>query len=248
MNAVEVEHVSVRFNLASEQVSSLKEYMIKLTRRQLLFHEFFALQDISFTLPKGESLGIVGKNGSGKSTLLKVVAGVYAPHWGSVRVSGVIAPLIELGAGFDGELTARENIFLNGALFGYDRKHMRERFEEIIDFAELWDFVDVPVRNYSSGMAARLGFAAATMIKPEILICDEILSVGDAGFRKKCETKMNDMLSDGTTLLFVSHSAEQVKSICSRAIYLERGKLKMEGSSAKVCDYYMEAIQDAGTV
>lgn len=242
MNAVEVEHVSVRFNLASEQVSSLKEYLIKLTKRQLLFTEFFALQDVSFTLPKGESLGIVGANGSGKSTLLKVIAGVYTPYQGAVRVNGVIAPLIELGAGFDGELTARENIFLNGALFGYDRKHMQERFEEIIDFAELWDFVDVPVRNYSSGMAARLGFAAATMIKPEVLICDEILSVGDARFQQKCEAKMNHMLSDGTTLLFVSHSADQVKNICSQAIYLERGRLKMSGNAAKVCDYYMETI------
>lgn len=246
MNAVEVEHVSIRFNLASEQVSSLKEYLIKLTKKQLLFTEFYALQDISFTLPKGESLGIVGVNGSGKSTLLKVIAGIYMPYQGSVRVSGVIAPLIELGAGFDGELTARENIFLNGALFGYDRFYMQERFEEIIDFAELWEFVDVPVRNYSSGMAARLGFAVATMVKPEILICDEILSVGDARFQKKCRKKMDDMLSGGTTLLFVSHSTDQVKSICSRAIFLEHGKMKMEGNSKEVCDYYLQTINGSG--
>lgn len=246
MNAIEVEHVSIRFNLASEQVSSLKEYLIKLTKKQLLFTEFFALQDISFTLPKGESMGIVGVNGSGKSTLLKVIAGIYMPYQGSVRVNGVIAPLIELGAGFDGELTARENIYLNGALFGYDRTYMQERFEEIIDFAELWEFIDVPVRNYSSGMAARLGFAVATMVKPEILICDEILSVGDARFQKKCRKKMDDLLSGGTTLLFVSHSTDQVKSICDRAIFLEHGKMKMEGSSGEVCDYYLETISSTG--
>jgi len=248
MNAVEVEHVSIRFNLASEQVSSLKEYLIKLTKKQLLFTEFFALQDISFTVPRGESMGIVGVNGSGKSTLLKVIAGIYTPYQGSVRVNGVIAPLIELGAGFDGELTARENIFLNGSLFGYDRKYMRERFDEIIDFAELWDFVDVPVRNYSSGMAARLGFAVATMVKPEILICDEILSVGDARFQQKCRKKMDAMLSGGTTLLFVSHSTDQVKSICSRAIFLEHGKMKMAGSSDEVCDYYLETIDSTGGI
>lgn len=243
MNAIEVQNVSIRFNLASEQVSSIKEYLIKVAKKELLFSEFFALQDISFTLPRGESMGIVGVNGSGKSTLLKVIAGIYAPYRGTVKVNGVIAPLIELGAGFDGELTARENIFLNGSLFGYDRKYMQDKFEEIIDFAELWDFVDVPVRNYSSGMAARLGFAVATMVKPEILICDEILSVGDAKFQQKCQTKMNDMLSGGTTLLFVSHSTDQVKRICNKALFLEHGKMKMIGDSKEVCDYYLETLK-----
>ena len=242
MNAVEVEHLTIRFNLASEQITSIKEYFIKMAKRQLSFQEFFALKDVSFCVPKGDSVGLVGRNGSGKSTLLKAISGIYPPYQGSVTVNGVIAPLIELGAGFDGQLTARENVYLNGALFGYDRAFMQEKFDEIIDFAELWDFVDVPVRNFSSGMAARLGFAAATIVKPDILICDEVLAVGDMRFQQKCETKMSELMGDGTTLLFVSHSIEQVRKICRHAIWLEQGVMKAQGEVNEVCDRYVEKL------
>ena len=242
MNAIEVNDLTIRFNLASEQISSIKEYVIKVAKKQLKFQEFFALKDVSFNIEKGDSVGLVGANGSGKSTLLKAISGIYPPYKGNIQVNGTIAPLIELGAGFDGQLTARENIFLNGALFGHDREYMRERFDEIIDFAELRDFVDVPVRNYSSGMAARLGFSIATIIKPDILICDEVLAVGDMRFQEKCEEKMAELMGDGTTLLFVSHSLEQVRKVCKHAIYLKNGELQMQGEVDEVCDYYRESL------
>lgn len=239
-NAVVVENVSMRFNLAKQKVDSLKEYAIKLLKHQIMYDDFYALKNISFEVRKGDSIAIIGKNGCGKSTLLKVVAGVFKPSIGSVAVEGKIAPLIELGAGFDSDLTARENVFLNGAVLGYSKKFMAECFEEIIDFAELWDFVDVPIKNYSSGMAARLGFAIATVVTPDILIVDEILSVGDYEFQQKCHKKMNEMLSkNGVTLIFVSHSAEQVKELCNHAIWLEHGSIKMIGDSAEVCDAYL---------
>lgn len=242
MNAIEIENLTIRFNLASEEISSIKEYFIKLAKRQLNFQEFFALKNISFNVEKGDSIGLVGANGSGKSTLLKAISGIYPPYEGSVRVNGIIAPLIELGAGFDGQLTARENIYLNGALFGYDRTFMDEKFDEIVDFAELRDFIDVPVRNYSSGMAARLGFAAATIVKPDILICDEVLAVGDMRFQQKCEEKMEELMSNGTTLLFVSHSIEQVRKVCKNAVWLEHGMMKMKGEVNEVCDSYVKEL------
>lgn len=240
MNAIEVQNLTIRFNLASEQITSIKEYVIKLLKRELNFQEFYALKDVSFVIPKGDAVGLVGTNGSGKSTLLKAISGIYPPYKGKVVVNGVIAPLIELGAGFDGQLTARENVFLNGALFGLDRYFMEDKFDEIIDFAELWDFVDVPVRNFSSGMAARLGFAIATVVKPDILICDEVLSVGDMRFQQKCEDKMEELMEGGTTLLFVSHSIDQVKKVCKHAIWIDKGNLKMQGDVDEVCDLYTE--------
>lgn len=242
MNAIEVNNLSIRFNLASEQVTSIKEYFIKMIKKDLSFQEFFALQDVSLIIPKGDAVGLVGVNGSGKSTLLKAISGIYPPYSGTITVNGVIAPLIELGAGFDGQLTARENVYLNGALFGHDRKYMEEKFDEIIDFAELWEFVDVPVRNFSSGMAARLGFAIATIVKPDILICDEVLAVGDAKFKQKCEEKMKELMSGGTTLLFVSHSIEQVRSVCKHAVWLEKGRVRMYGEVNEICDKYMEEL------
>jgi lipopolysaccharide transport system ATP-binding protein len=184
---IDVSDVTVRFNRASQQVNNLKEYVIKMVKKELMFQEFLALQNVSLQVRKGEAWGIVGTNGSGKSTLLKLICGILKPYKGSVSLSGTIAPLIELGAGFDGELTARENVLLNGTLLGYSESFMKEQFEEIIDFAELWDFLDMPIKNYSSGMAARLGFAVATMVQPDILICDEVLSVGDYKFQEKCE-------------------------------------------------------------
>lgn len=217
MSIIQVEDVSMRFNLAQEKTETLKEYTVKLLKHQLFFNEFYALRDISFKIEPGESVALIGRNGSGKSTMLKLIAGVMYPTTGSVTVNGEIAPLIELGAGFDLDLTARENVFLNGAVLGHDRAYMQEHFQNIIDFAELWDFVDVPVKNYSSGMIARLGFSIATEVRADILACDEILSVGDFMFQQKCHQRMEQMLSGGTTLLFVSHDINQVKQLHRRS-------------------------------
>lgn len=225
--AVRVDQAVVRFNMASERIDNLKEYFVKLISRELMFKEFLALKGIDFQVQKGEAWGIIGTNGSGKSTLLKLICGILKPYKGSVHVNGSIAPLIELGAGFDGDLTARENIFLNGAVLGHDKKFMREHFDEIVDFAELWDFLDMPIKNYSSGMAARMGFAIATMVRPDILICDEVLAVGDYAFQQKCERRMGEMREHGTTLLYVSHSIESVKSVCNKALWLDKGIVRM---------------------
>lgn len=239
--AIKVNDISMMFNKSSEKIDSLKEYMIKLAKRQLMFEEFWALQNISFEIKKGEAVGIVGLNGSGKSTLLKTIAKVLKPTKGEVEVVGTIAPLIELGAGFDSNLSARENIFLNGAVLGYNRTQMREKFESIMDFAELWDFVDVPIKNFSSGMVARLGFSIATSNMPDILIVDEILGVGDYKFQRKCEERMSKIIDNGATIVFVSHSIEQVREVCSRAIWLEKGHMLMDGSVDEVCDKYSES-------
>ena len=236
---ISIDNVTIRFNRSSQQINNIKEYVIKLIKRELMFQEFLALQDITFSVQKGESWAIIGTNGAGKSTLLKLICGILKPYKGSVFVQGTVAPLIELGAGFDGELTARENVLLNGTLMGYSEKMMKERFDEIIDFAELWDFLDMPIKNYSSGMAARLGFAVATMVQPDILICDEVLSVGDFQFQKKCEKRMEEMLSGGTTLLFVSHSMDTVKSMCDHALWLENGRVKGKGLTDEVYERYM---------
>lgn len=238
--AVEINNVSMMFNKSAERVDSMKEYMIKLLKRQIMFEEFWALRDISFQIEKGEAVGIVGLNGSGKSTLLKIIAQVLKPTTGTVSVKGSVAPLIELGAGFDANLTARENVFLNGAVLGYNRKQMREQFEAIMDFAELWDFVDVPIKNFSSGMVARLGFSIATCYTPDVLIVDEILGVGDYKFQEKCEKRMNSIIESGATIIFVSHSEKQVRELCKRAIWLKKGHLMMDGEVNEVCDYYME--------
>lgn len=235
---VKVDHATVRFNMASEKIDNLKEYFVKLLQRKLMFQEFLALKDVSFTIQKGESWGIIGTNGSGKSTLLKLICGILKPYKGSVECRGRIAPLIELGAGFDGELTARENIFLNGAVLGYNHKFMEQHFDEIVDFAELRDFLDMPIKNYSSGMAARLGFSVATIVKPDILICDEVLSVGDIAFQKKCERRMDEMRSDGTTLIYVSHDMNSVRSICRNALWLDRGVVRRQGTVEEISEAY----------
>lgn len=236
---IDVSDVTVRFNRASQQVNNLKEYVIKLIKKELMFQEFLALQDVNLQIKQGEAWGIVGTNGSGKSTLLKLICGILKPYNGSVYVRGKIAPLIELGAGFDGELTAKENVLLNGTLMGYSEKLMNEKFDEIIEFAELQNFLDMPIKNYSSGMAARLGFAVATMVQPDILICDEVLSVGDYKFQEKCEKRMKHMLETGTTLLYVSHSIESVENICDHALWLDKGRVKMSGKAKDVCATYM---------
>lgn len=240
--AVKAEHVVIRFNMASEKIDNLKEYFIKVVKRELMFKEFLALNDVSFEVKKGEAWGIIGVNGSGKSTLLKAICGILKPYKGKITVNGSIAPLIELGAGFDGDLTARENIFLNGAVLGHDKKFMEEHFDEIVEFAELQDFLDMPIKNYSSGMAARLGFAIATIVKPDILICDEVLSVGDYAFQKKCEKRMNEMRAGGTTLLYVSHSIESVQQICDHALWLQKGIVKGIGKVDDIAKQYMDSL------
>lgn len=240
--AVKAEHVVIRFNMASEKIDNLKEYFIKLVKHELMFKEFLALNDVSFEVKKGEAWGIIGVNGSGKSTLLKAICGILKPYKGKITVNGSIAPLIELGAGFDGDLTARENIFLNGAVLGHDKKFMEQHFDEIVEFAELQDFLDMPIKNYSSGMAARLGFAIATIVKPDILICDEVLSVGDYAFQKKCEKRMNEMRAAGTTLLYVSHSIESVQKICDHALWLQKGIVKGVGNVDEIAKQYMDSL------
>lgn len=235
---VKVDNVGIRFNLAKERVDSLKEYFLKFSKGTLHFEEFWALDGVSLEIEKGDFYGLVGINGSGKSTLLKMIAGVFKPTKGSITVNGTIAPLIELGAGFDMDLTARENIFLNGAVLGFSKQHMLEKFDDIVEFSELQDFLDVPLKNYSSGMVARIAFAIATATKPDILIADEILAVGDYAFQEKCEKRMKQLLDGGTTVIFVSHSIDQVKRMCNKATWIEKGKVIMTGDARTVCDAY----------
>lgn len=238
---IELDDVTVRFNMATEKVDNLKEYFVKLVKRQLMFQEFLALKDISLKIKPGEAWGFIGTNGAGKSTMLKLISGILEPYKGTIKVQGTIAPLIELGAGFDMNLTARENIFLNGTLLGHRTKFMEEHFDEIVDFAELWDFLDVPLKNYSSGMQARIGFAIATIVRPDILIVDEILAVGDYKFQEKCQQRMKEMLSGGTTLLFVSHNIDDVKRMCDHAAWIDHGNMIMQGEVNQVCDAYTHA-------
>ena len=240
---IDVDHVTIRFNLASEKIDNLKEYFIKLVTRKLMFQEFLAVKDVSFQVRQGEAWGLIGTNGSGKSTRLKAISGIPKPYKGSITVDGFIAPLIELGAGFDQEMTARENIFLNGCVLGHTEQFMKEHFDEIVDFAELHDFLDSPLKNFSSGMRARLGFSIATMVKPQILIVDEILSVGDYKFRQKCAKRMEEMLSGGTTLLYVSHSIDEVRRLCDHALWIDKGVQRMQGDVTTVCDAYMAEMK-----
>ena len=239
---ITVDNVSMRFNLAEEKTDTIKEYFVKLMKHQLHFSEFYALKNVSFSIERGESVALIGRNGSGKSTMLKIIAGVLCASEGRVGVYGSIAPLIELGAGFDMDLTARENIYMNGAVMGHDRKFMDANFKEIVDFAELWEFIDVPVKNYSSGMIARLGFAIATQVSADILVVDEILAVGDYQFQQKCKARMKKLMEGGTTVLFVSHSDDQVQEICQRAIWLDHGNLMADGPAKEVCQIYRAAV------
>lgn len=240
--AIKVENATVRFNRSSQSIDNLKEYVVKLLKRQLMFQEFIALDNISLEVKPGEAWGILGRNGSGKSTLLKLICGIIEPYKGKVQTIGSIAPLIELGAGFDGRLTAKENIFLNGAILGYDKKKMIEYFDEIVAFAEVGDFMDMPINNYSSGMRARLGFSIATIVKPDILVVDEVLAVGDQAFQKKCETKMQTLLDNGTTLLYVSHSMNSIRKMCQKAMWLDHGREVIKGDVNEVCDAYSKRM------
>ena len=239
---IRVENASVRFNMASEKIDSLKEYAIKLIRRELMFQEFFALRNIDLTIRQGESWAFVGRNGAGKSTLLKLICRILTPYEGKVTVKGSIAPMIELGAGFDPNLTAEENIYINGCIMGHSREFMREHFDEIVEFAQLQDFLKMPIKNYSSGMRARLGFAVATMVKPDILIVDEVLAVGDAAFRRRCNERMKEMLAGGTTLLFVSHNNNDVRTLCQNAVWLDHGQIKAVGTADEICAAYEQSV------
>ena len=238
---VKVENVSMMFNKSSEKIDNIREFIIKALKHQLMFEEFWALKNVSLDIRKGEFVGIIGFNGSGKSTLLKCIAGVLTPTKGTIEVNGTIAPLFELGAGFDPNLSARENVYLNGAVLGKSRKEMNQLFDSIIEFAELWEFVDTPIKNFSSGMLARLGFAIATSFVPDILIVDEVLSVGDYRFQEKCEKRMEEIISSGTTVLFVSHSIEQVKKLCSRVVWIGHGNVIEEGEPETICDHYLSS-------
>nr|WP_314044703.1 ABC transporter ATP-binding protein [uncultured Leptotrichia sp.] len=237
---ISVKNVSMKFRMTRDKIFSLKEYIIKLLKRDLKYEEFLALDNVSFEVKKGEILGIIGYNGAGKSTILKTISGIMKPTSGSIEVKGKISPLIELGSGFDPELTARENIFLNGYILGYSKKFIKEHFDEIVEFSELENFLDVPVKNFSSGMVARLGFSIATVVKPEILIVDEILSVGDFKFQLKSNEKIKEMFSSGTTVILVSHSIEQIEKLSTNVLWLEKGKVKRYGKAKEVCKEYKE--------
>lgn len=240
---IKLDHVGMRFNLSSEKVDSVKEYFIKFIKKDFHYDEFWALKDLTFSVEKGDRVGVLGLNGAGKSTLMKVIAGVFRPTEGTVSHQGVIAPMIELGAGFDNQYTGAENIFLYGAVLGHSRKFMQERFDEIVEFSELEKFINVPLKNYSSGMKTRLGFSVSTVLKPDILILDEVLSVGDAKFRKKSEQKIVDMMDTGVTVLFVSHNLTQVKRICNKAMILDHGKMLHYGPIEEIAPIYEAMTQ-----
>ena len=242
--AIEVENVGMKFNMSSEKVDDLKDYVIKLLKRQLNYKEFWALKDISLKIEKGDRVGLVGLNGAGKSTLLKVISGVLKPTEGKVKISGNIAPLLELGAGFNNQYTGTENIFLYGAMLGHSKAFLNEKYKEIVKFSELGEFIDVPVKNYSSGMKSRLGFAIATIVEPDILILDEVLSVGDAKFRKKSTKKIKSMIESNVTVLFVSHSIDLVLDLCNKAILLEKGHLVAYGSAQEIADIYQRKLDE----
>lgn len=235
---VDIKDVSMHFNLMIERVDSIKEYIFKFFKGNLLFNDFQALKNISFSVREGEIVGLIGLNGAGKSTLLKIISGVLKPTTGNVYINGTIAPLIEVGAGFDPDLTARENIYLNGAILGYTKELLDEKFNEILEFAELQDFIDVPLKNFSSGMYARLGFSIATVIQPDILIVDETLSVGDYKFQEKCEKRIQSMIENGVTIIIVSHSIEMIKRLCTKVVWLEEGNIRAIGKTKDICSIY----------
>ena len=236
--AVRVSDVSMRFRLTEDRATSLKEFMTRMLRGDIRTEEFWALKDVSITVPEGEVLGIIGRNGSGKSTLLKIISGIMKPTLGTIQTCGSIAPMLELGSGFDMDMTGRENIFLNGAILGYSEEFLKSKYDEITAFSELGRFIDVPVRNYSSGMLARLAFSIATVVVPDILIVDEILSVGDEDFQIKSRARMMELMGGGTTVLFVSHDMQQIRDMCTMAVWIDGGRVMRTGDPDEVCDAY----------
>lgn len=241
---VDVKHVGMEFNLNQEKTDNLKEYVIKAIKKELRFQSFWALKDISLQIHKGEKVGFIGLNGAGKSTLLKIIAQVMKPTKGDVKVKGSLAPLLALGAGFDLNYTGSENIFLNGSLLGHSKSYMNKKFDEIVEFSEIGDFIDVPVKNYSSGMKSRLAFSIATSVNPDILILDEVLSVGDASFQRKSKERMRNLMDNDVSLLFVSHSISQVRDLCDRAIWLDHGNIVADGEVNEICDRYMKFVDE----
>ena len=239
---IEVENVSVSFKMMKDHVKSVKEYMVQLLKGKINYEEFLALKDDCFGVEKGEVMGIIGKNGAGKSTLLKVISGIFKPTSGTVKFQGNVVPMLELGSGFDFDLSGRENIFLNGAILGYDEQFLKDKYDEILEFSELGEFIDVPIRNYSSGMVMRLAFSIASLVNPEILIVDEILAVGDSSFQEKSKAKMMELMSGGTTVLFTSHSISQIKEMCDRVIWLDHGTVMNIGKQDEVCGEYEKCI------
>lgn len=237
-NAIEIRDVTMRFRMASDRITSIKEFVVRKARRQLRFTDFEALSHVSFEVRRGEVLGLIGRNGAGKSTLLKVISGILKPTRGSVVSRGSIAPMLELGSGFDMDMTGRENIFLNGAILGFSDRFLRDKYDEIVDFSGIGSFIDVPIRNYSSGMIARLAFSIATVIQPEILIVDEVLSVGDTAFQQKSFDRMLELMSGGATVLLVSHDIARIRQMCGRVAWLDQGKLMDIGDADAICDAY----------
>ena len=235
---IHVENVSVRYLMTYDRVKSIKEYLVQLVKGKIKYEEFWALKNVSFHVEKGDVVGLIGHNGAGKSTMLKVISGILKPTEGSVAVGGNVVPMLELGSGFDHDLTGRENVFLNGAILGYSEKYLKEKYEEIVAFSELGKFIDVPLRNYSSGMLMRLAFSIATVVNPEILIVDEILAVGDAAFQEKSKARMKELMGGGTTVLFVSHTLEQIREMCNKVVWLDHGQVKMCGDAESVCAAY----------
>lgn len=238
---IKANHITVCYRMANDRIKSIKEYLVAVLKHKLQYQEFVALEDVDFTIKKGEVVGIVGNNGAGKSTLLKVISGILTPTRGSVSLGGNVVPMLELGSGFDYDLTGRENIFLNGAILGYSESFLKEKYDEIVEFSELGEFINVPVRNYSSGMIMRLAFSIASMVSPDILIVDEILAVGDAAFQEKSYARMTEMMSHGTTVLLVSHNIEQIRRLCDRVIWLDHGHVMADGETQTVCDQYTAA-------
>ncbi len=238
---IDVKNVTMKFRMSDEPLNSLKEVFTNAVKGKLRFNEFLALDDVSFELEKGKTLGLIGKNGAGKSTTLKLISGILKPTYGTIRTHGNIVPMLELGAGFDLELTGKENIYLNGAILGYSKEYLEAKYDEIVDFAEIRDFIDMPIRNYSSGMMARLAFSIASVVQPEILIVDEILAVGDVAFQEKSFNRMKELMSGGATVLFVSHDLEKIEEMCDKVIWLERGKVIMFGDTEEVCSAYRKA-------
>ncbi len=238
---IKADHVTVSYRMSQDKIQSIKEYIVALLKHKIKYEEFLALQDVSFRIKKGEVVGIIGNNGAGKSTLLKVISGILRPTGGSVSTGGSVVPMLELGSGFDYDLTGRENIFLNGAILGYSEKFLNEKYDEIVEFSELKEFINTPVRNYSSGMIMRLAFSIASMVDPDILIVDEILAVGDAAFQEKSFARMTELMSQGTTVLLVSHSIDQIRRLCDRVIWLDHGKIMAQGETQKICDAYISA-------
>lgn len=235
---IKANHISVSYRMSHDRIQSIKEYLVALIKRKIAYEEFHALNDVSFEIKKGEVVGIVGNNGAGKSTLLKVISGILCPTEGNVELSGNVVPMLELGSGFDFDLTGRENVFLNGAILGYSESFLKSKYDEIVEFSELGEFIDIPVRNYSSGMVMRLAFSIASMVSPDILIVDEILAVGDAAFQEKSYARMMELMSHGTTVLLVSHNLDQIRGLCDRVIWLDHGHVVQIGDTQSVCDAY----------